>query len=256
MSKGKQSSSLALIALVAAASVLIAFLAGFEAKTTFSQNEEKQFKLASTTNRNTLIQLKLPAVDNQGNGVLADLIVEASDAQDAGRVFIEVREGSPLINPDTQASLRNAIEAARNAGARVNGKNLYYSLSAESNVVSGGSAGAALAIATMAAVEGKKLRSDALVTGGVDASGAVTRVGQVLEKARAAKQAGYSLFLVPKGEGTQRVPIEFCREERGGSFSFRECTTTFKEKDVSAETGIKVIEVANVSQAFELMTSP
>lgn len=246
------SSSFTLIVLIIAASVVLAFFAGFEAKTAFPPDEKK---LIFAPSEKTRVELKLPAVDKQGNGALADLVVEASDAQGIGRVFIEVKEGSPLINPDTQSSLRNAIEAARGAGARVSDKNLYYSLSAESDVVGGGSAGAALAIATMAAVEGKRLRTDALITGGVDASGSVTRVGRILEKARAAKQAGYSLFLVPEGEGIQQVPVESCREQRTRNSLFRVCTTNFEEKDVGTEVGIKVVEVANVSQAFELMTS-
>lgn len=243
---------MALIALIIAASVLLAFFAGFEAKT--ASLDEKELSFAP--GEKTRVEIKLPAVDKQGNGALADLIVEASDAGGgSGSVFIEVKGDAPLINPDTQTSLRNAIEAARGAGARVDGKNLYYSISANSDVVGGGSAGAALAVATMAAVEGKKLRSDALVTGGIDASGAITRVGRVLEKARAVKQAGYALFLVPVGEAKQQVPVESCREERSGNNAFRECTTSFEEKDVGVEAGIKVVEVASVSQAFELMAS-
>ncbi len=250
--KRKNSLPLLLIALIIAASVVIAFFAGFEAKTAFSQGGTE---LSFAPGEKTRVETKLPAVDKQGRGALADLIVEASDASSGGSVFIEVRDDSPLINPDTQTSLRNAIEAARGAGARVDGKNLYYSINANSDVVSGGSAGAALAVATMAAVEGKKLRSDALVTGGIDASGAITRVGGIIEKARAVKQAGYSLFLVPVGEAKQQVPVESCREQRSGNSLFRECTTSFEEKDAGAEAGIVVVEVASVSQAFELMTS-
>jgi len=256
----KQRVSFALIAVMIIASVFAAFFAGFEAKNVFSQDEQQSNPALKPlkSSGSTVVRLKLPAVDRQGNGALADLIVEASDAQNAGAgsVFIEVKEGSPLINPDTQFSLRNAFEAARGAGARVNSKNLYYSIHADSDVVGGESAGAALAIATIAAVEGKKLRSDALITGGVDASGVITRVGGILEKARAAKQAGYSIFLVPLGEGKQRVPVESCREERSENVFFRECTTSFEEKNVSEEAGIKIVEVSNLSQAFELMVSP
>ncbi|NYZ77859.1 hypothetical protein H0N96_00450 [Candidatus Micrarchaeota archaeon] len=242
-----------LIALIIAASVVLAFFAGFEAKTAFSQGGNE---LSFAPGEKTRVETKLPAVDKQGRGALADLIVEASDASGgSGSVFIEIKDGSPLINPDTQTSLRNAIEAARGAGAGVDGKNLYYSIRANSDVVGGGSAGAALAVATMAAVEGKRLRSDALVTGGIDASGSITRVGGIIEKARAVKQAGYSLFLVPVGEAKQQVPVESCREQRSGNSAFRECTTSFEEKDVGVESGIKIVEVASVSQAFELMIS-
>jgi predicted S18 family serine protease len=199
------------------------------------------------------VRLKLPAVDRNDQGALADLIVERSSGD--GAVFVRFSGNSPLINPDTQTSLRTALEVAqRVSGKTLAGKNLYYSISTSSDVVGGKSAGAAMAVATIAVLKGEALRPDALITGTIESDGGIGQVGKVYQKALALKAEGYNLFVVPEGEGKQSVPTEQCEEktEPDGTQS-RECTTVYTVVDVGKEAGISVVEAKTVREAYALM---
>ena len=68
----------------------------------------------------------------------------------------------------------------------------------------GPSAGAALTIATIAALKHDSIRSDVVITGTINADGTIGQIGGVLEKAQAAKDIGAKLFLVPVGQGVRR----------------------------------------------------
>ncbi|MFH0973306.1 MAG: S16 family serine protease [Candidatus Micrarchaeota archaeon] len=199
------------------------------------------------------VRLKLPAVDRNNQGALADLVVERSAGD--GAVFVRFSGSSPLINPDTQTSLRTALDVAqRISGKNLAGKNLYYSISTSSDVVGGQSAGAAMTVATIAVLKGETLRPDALITGTIEADGGIGQVGKVFEKAQALKAEGYSLFVVPAGEGRQSVPKESCEDVQApDGTTTRECTTAYKIVDVGEETGIRVVEAKNIREAYALM---
>ncbi|MEM0475897.1 MAG: S16 family serine protease [Candidatus Norongarragalinales archaeon] len=212
-----------------------------------------QQRAAEALSEEFSVRLKLPAVDKNDKGALADLIVERSAGDSA--VFVKFSGNSPLINPDTQASLRTALDVAqRVSGKTLSGKNLYYSISTSSDVVGGRSAGAAMTVATIAVLKGEALRPDALVTGTIEADGSIGQVGKVYQKALALKEEGFNLFVVPEGEGKQSIPTESCEEktEPDGTQS-RECTTTYKIIDIGKEVGIRVVEVKNIREAYALL---
>lgn len=201
----------------------------------------------------SIVKLKLPAVDRYDRGALADLVVEATPGN--GLVFVRFDSSNPLINPDTQTSLRTALEVAKKVVGEESAiqKNLFYTLSAPSDVVGGRSAGAAFTIAAIFALEGASLKENILITGAIESDGSIGAVGKILEKARAVKEAGYTVFLVPQGESKQRVPRESCREERSNERIYRECTTVSELVDVEKEVGIQVIEVKDIVEAYSLM---
>lgn len=211
-----------------------------------------------------VIRLKLPAAASEG-GVLAELTVSARPAASAGspRNWLPIPDPlNPIVNNDTQVSLSVAAEYARAfAQGDSSAFDLYYSLTAPSVAVGGRSAGAAAAIASIALLEGRQLRNDTLITGALEPDGRITRVGRVLDKARAAKKDGYSLFLVPVGESVESVSRtlqnQSCTTEYVDGTPFTSCrtqsTTLIEPVNVSEEAGISVVEVANVSQAYALM---
>ena len=108
-------------------------------------------------------------------------------------------------------------------------------------------------MATAALVSGKQLKKGFLITGSVDGQGNIGPVGRVLEKAEAAKAGGFTTFLVPRGEATTQVPIEVCTEKQTGTALIKSCNTTYEYKKVADLTGIRIIEVDDVSQAYGLM---
>ncbi|NJD77128.1 MAG: hypothetical protein FIB08_08565 [Candidatus Methanoperedens sp.] len=70
-------------------------------------------------------------------------------------------------------------------------------------IISGGSAGGAITLATIAALQGKTVRKDVLITGTIREDHSIGRIGAAREKALAAKDAGAVLFLVPPGQKSE-----------------------------------------------------
>ncbi|MBI4361393.1 hypothetical protein HY572_06515 [Candidatus Micrarchaeota archaeon] len=240
-------------------SVLMAFFLGYASNVSLQAQPEFQplpapaaQEFVSPPEISRKVTLELPAVDRQGSGALASFSVEVKTG--SGKVYIGVND-SPLVNADTQSSLRIALDVAKNAASgSTRNLDVFYSFSTESDVVGGRSAGAAATVATMAALRGEKLRSDVLFTGTVEADGRIGPVGKILEKAQAVRQAGYPTLLVPVGESTQNVVVEECRDRRVGNTFVRECSSTTKKVDVSSQVpGLTILEVENVLDAYNLM---
>ena len=208
---------------------------------------------ASSSQKTFSVSLKLPAVDRQNKGALADLKVRS--APGTGRVFLQFDSENPLMNPETQESLRIALAVAKQvSGKPLEGKDLFYSFVTGSDVVGGHSAGAALAVASIAVLREEELNPRVLVTGRVSWDGRIGQVGQILAKAEAVKAAGYTKFLVPPGESVQQVQVQECVEKHTPDGFFRECFMTLKEVDIGEETGLNVVEVEDVATAYALMT--
>jgi uncharacterized protein len=192
--------------------------------------------------------LKVPAVDEEGNGVVTTLIVEAQPGQ--GRVLTDVN--NLLFWVDTQYSIRTAQRVAQ-AITKVNISrvDLIYAIETNASLIEGPSAGAALTIATIAALENKSLNQSVMITGTINPDGSIGAVGAVAEKAKASKDVGATLFLVPEGQGTEisYKPIQKC--EKVGPILY--CTTKYKTEkiDISESVGITVKEVSTVDEALK-----
>ncbi|HEV8289764.1 MAG TPA: S16 family serine protease [Candidatus Norongarragalinales archaeon] len=200
----------------------------------------------------TRIELKLPAVDKHENGLLINLIVERSPGD--GGVFFRIDDDNPLVNPETQVSLKMAVAVARAySNVQYEKSNLYYSFIAPSTIVGGQSAGAATSIATLALLRGERLKNNTLITGTVEPDGSIGPVGGVLGKAMAARNAGYGVLLVPKGESVVALNREKCEKvEQPGGY-VQSCKVYLVNVSVAEASGLNVTEVFNVSQAYALM---
>lgn len=196
--------------------------------------------------------IRLPAVDKEGKGALADLTVEAVSGR--GRVFIGF-DASPLVNSDTQSSLRVALDVARRlSNADSSNLDIFYTFSTQSDVVGGKSAGAAATVATMAVLTGSRLRSDTLLTGTVEADGSIGPVGKILEKAKAVRAAGYVTFLVPVGESKQNVVVEECQQKQAANGVIRECSSHTESVDIASQLpGLKIVEVRDILEAYRII---
>jgi len=194
------------------------------------------------------IQINLAAVDQKGNGVTTPLIVESKPGN--GKALTNVDK--LLFWIDTQYSIQVAKAVAENV-TKINGSNydLIYSIESNASIIGGPSAGAALAIATIAALKNERLRTDVMITGTINEDGTIGEVGGILEKAKAAKDVGAKLFLVPYGQGEQTFlkPEESCIKRSGFIF----CETTYKQitVNIGKDAGISVIEVENITDAYK-----
>ncbi|MEK6954815.1 MAG: hypothetical protein AABX01_07415 [Candidatus Micrarchaeota archaeon] len=175
--------------------------------------------------KSTVLSIAIPAVDKDGNGALAEIIADFNPG--SGITSIEVSTGLPLISPETQKSLITAVNLARKNARKGGGAStdISFKIIGGSEIVTGRSAGAAIAVLTLAGLEGNKLKNNILITGAINEDGSIGRVGFIEEKATSLNGTNYTTLIVPMGE-----------------------------KITSAPAGIKIIEAGNFSEGFALMT--
>jgi uncharacterized protein len=193
-------------------------------------------------------EINLVAVDQDGNGVTTPLTVEVIPGN--GKVLTDIEK--LLFWVDTQFSIQTARNVAVNiTNTEMDNYDLVYSIKSDATLIGGPSAGAALTIATIAALENKTLKNDIIITGTIEPDGSIGQVGGVLEKAQAASDVGISVFLVPPGQGEQTYlkPNESCT--RRGGFLF--CETVYEQVtiNIGEDAGISVIEVDNINEALQ-----
>ncbi len=193
------------------------------------------------------VEMVIPAVGPDGTGVTSLLRVEAMPGP--GRSLVNV--DNLLFWTDTQHSIRVARRVAeRVLNKSLDGIDLVYEVNANATMVEGPSAGAAVTIATIAAIENKSLRKNVTITGTINSDGTIGPVGGILEKARAAKAAGLDAILVPLGQGEQVVykPVERC--DKYGRLVYCQTEYVPERINISGEAGIRVIEVGSIPEAL------
>ncbi len=192
----------------------------------------------------------VPAVDENGDGVVTNLTVQAKPG--TGKVLVDIN--SLVFWVDTQNSIRVAGKVAESAsGLKIGNYDITYSILTNASVVEGPSAGAALTLATIAALEGKRIRSDVMITGTIEPDGSIGKVGDVLAKAKAAKDLGASLFVVPEWQSAdvKRTYEKNCRDFLLSTF----CSTEWKsvKMNISQTVGISVVEAKNIYDAMNFV---
>lgn len=210
--------------------------------------ESKQTAQIQNSFPSNTVTINVPAVDSQGNGVVAKLKVQAIPGE--GRILTNINQ--LLFWVDTQFSIRVAEMVAENiTRADLSKVDLIYTIETDASVIEGGSAGAALTIATIAVLKNETLPSDVMITGTINPDGTIGPIGAVLAKAAAAKDVGAKIFLVPEGQGSQvnYRPEKKC--EQVGPVTF--CTTEYKPEkiDISKDVGIEIREVPTITDALK-----
>ncbi|NOZ82029.1 MAG: hypothetical protein GXO63_02665 [Candidatus Micrarchaeota archaeon] len=228
--------------------VAIFFLLGFVLSNALFTHEKIIYvQMKSPGSNESSITMRVPAVDENGNGVLVDLTVETRPGKN--RILANIDK--LLFWVDTQHSIQTAKEVAVNlTGIDTSGLDIIYTINTNASIVGGPSAGAALTVATISALLNKTPRKDVVITGTINPDGTIGEVGGILEKAEAAKRGGAKMILVPKGQRTEVkvVPNETCVSKPG----FLYCETVYVKKriDISKRVGITVREVENISEAL------
>jgi uncharacterized protein len=190
----------------------------------------------------------VPAVDQNGRGVATILDVQA--VRGYGRTLTNIDK--LLFWTDTQNSIRTARSVAENiTGINLSNYDMIYTIKANATVIEGASAGAALTVATVAALEDREINTSVMMTGTINHDGTIGPVSEILAKAIAAKSVGANLFIVPLTQSTQITyeSEKYC-EEIGWS---QICTIEQipKRVDITEQAGIRVVEVQTVEEALE-----
>jgi len=196
------------------------------------------------------VEINLVAVDEEGNGVITPLSVEVEPGD--GKVLTNIEK--LLFWVDTQYSIQVAKQVAENiTKINTNNVDITYSLVTNATLIGGPSAGASLTVATIAALENKQIKDDVMLTGGVNPDGTIGQVGGVLEKAKAAKEVGIKVFLVPEGQGTETLlkPNETCVRR----YNFIFCETVYEKEtiNIGEKIGLSVIEVKDIEEAMKYL---
>ncbi|MCX8161740.1 MAG: hypothetical protein N3E44_01940 [Candidatus Bathyarchaeota archaeon] len=184
------------------------------------------------------------------------VILEVKVDLRAGRGDIYVNT-NPRIGIDLQSSVRTAVEVSgRLVGVNVSRYDyvIYVRGEREVEVVDGPSAGLAITLAMISALEDRRIPSDVYMTGTINPDGSIGQVGGVLAKALAAAKRGAKLFLVPPGQSKDIVWE--VREERTFIFTIRYLVP----RQVNIESylkdrgyNVKVVEVSSIEQALKLI---
>jgi uncharacterized protein len=189
----------------------------------------------------------IPAVDEEGEGLTTVLTVQIIPGE--GRVLANIDK--LLFWTDTQNSIRTSSKVASDiTGIDLSDYDIIYTIKTNATAVEGPSAGAALAIATIAALEHKRIDPKVLITGAVNHDGTIGPVGQILPKAKAARDIGARALLVPLLQ-SHEVTYEtrkYCEQIGPAQI----CTTEKvpKKVDISEESGIEVVEVETIQEAL------
>lgn len=213
------------------------------------ETKKESFKFSAENEQGTLVTVKLPAVNKDGQGVSTTLKVRATKG--TGKTLADI--DNLLFWVDTQNSIRMAKEVASEiTNIELSNVDLSYGVNAgEAQVISGPSAGAALTIATIAALDGKSLNDKVMITGTINHDGTIGPVGEIAQKATAAKEAGAEIFLVPLLQSQEVIyeRTEHC--QKFGRSQFCTIEQIPKKVDVESQAGIKVVEVQNIKEALE-----
>jgi uncharacterized protein len=193
------------------------------------------------------------AVRAQGEvGVVNTATVEVKPGK--GRVLFAL---NPFVEPDTQQSAEIAASVAEQLTKKsLAEKDVIYSIDAgDVQLVGGPSAGAALTIATIAAIEEKDLNESVGITGTIQADGSIGQIGGVLEKAAAEADANKTLFLVPAGQSTITYYEKQVQEERRGNLVIQRVNYVPKKLDLNdfarqQQWDLRIAEVSGIEEAL------
>lgn len=192
--------------------------------------------------------IKVPAVDNEGRGVITWLTVDVVPGK--GRTLTDINQ--LLFWIDTQFSIQTAKAVAENyTKMNLSKVDIVYAIETEADVVEGPSAGAALTVATVSALLNSPPDTNVMITGSIRPNGSIGAVGGILEKAVAAKDVGANLFLVPKGQSEQ---IEYIQErecEQLGPITYCSMNYVPVKTDIEKEAGIDIEEVSTLEDALK-----
>ncbi len=184
--------------------------------------------------------LKLLAVQENSNGYTgsgADLFLELKEG--SGRVFLETQ---PLTKMDTQFSTRFAKEiACAQYDLPCEQYDFIYTIRAESNIIGGPSAGAAIAALTTIALLDLPYDAQTTITGTINSGGIVGPVGGTKEKLDAAEASGIKKVLIAAGAGKVQETVQ---EEQ----------KTIDLLEYGREHGIEVAEASDLDDVLLALT--
>lgn len=193
--------------------------------------------------------IKIVGVDKEGRGIEGNVTVEIQPGK--GRILVDTK---PLQGIYTQDSERTAVKVAKDiTHFDFSNYDVIYTIYTEGATnVEGPSAGGAMAIATIAAIQNKSISPAFSMTGTIEEDHSIGKVGEILAKAKAAADSGVTVFLIPEGQGTQ---MQYVRKVRTPSPGWR--IETIEPVPINVieyakkNLGMNIYEVRNIEEALK-----
>lgn len=196
---------------------------------------------------------------------VSELTQEGSTAD----LYLRIQKGSggvyidtfPLTKLDTQLSTRFAQQIACDfLDKECTDKDFFYTIRSDATIIGGPSAGAALTTLTIAMLDNLEINESVAVTGTINVGGLIGPVGSLIGKIDAAKEAGMTKVLIPKGSMYEEKPKQQYNEllaNMSASFYKKNNETNATEVDLYAYgkvIGVEVKEVGTVQEAVYEIT--
>ena len=192
--------------------------------------------------------MDIPAVSPEGEGISGSVTVILKNG--TGQILADV--SNILIKEDTEHSARTAAFYAFDYTKKDPKKyDVIYHIEINAPAIEGGSAGAAMAILTVAALENLELNKNISITGTINHDGTIGPAEGIEEKARAMKEINKTLFLVPPTESEKIIQEkeEYCKNYGNNEFCSTE--TTLSKTNISDLANIDVKEVETIKDALK-----
>lgn len=198
------------------------------------------------------VNLYIPAVgqgdDGQLFGVLSVLTLTA-ERPGRGDVFVRTQ---PLAEVDMQGAARLAVLAAGEfSGQDINAWDYYFTVTTDSPIIGGPSAGAAMSAAATSILMDWELDPDVSVTGMINPDLSVGPVGGLLHKAEALASVNVETFLIPAGQRVQYTVV--ATENPDGTVSRRQEAVDVVQA-AQQRWGLEVVEVEDLYEALGAFT--
>jgi len=249
--------------LVLAVCIVISFFAGFSSATFLlhTGGMVTPSGVVWASENTSTASVHIAAVKSEGGGVVTTLEVEVTSGQ--GRVLTDTH---PLVGFDFQYADRTAVKVASQItgfaldddGEGLEGADIIYTVKAQGTIyieaIDGPSAGAATTVATIAALQGKSVREDVVITGTINEDGSIGPVGGILDKATAASENGATLFLVPEGQSSVTVYREVVHQLGPWRWvTYEPVVLDLSEYAENAGWTMRIQEVSRIEEALDLM---
>ena len=198
------------------------------------------------------VAIPLPAVyaTSEGEaGVLTNLTVWVTNG--TGHVFVDT---APFTQVDMQGSARlSSMVACDITGIDPETCDFFYVLHTDSPVIGGPSAGAAMAVATVAALMNWTVDPGVVMTGMINPDGSIGAVGGISAKLNASAEKGAHTFLIPAGQGNITI-TEHIIEQKGPFVTITENPVTVNIISLGDSQGVRVREINDLRDAILIYT--
>jgi predicted S18 family serine protease len=183
-------------------------------------------------------------------GALIDISVEVRPGK--GRVLVQT---TPLMGVVFQDAANTAVFVAESkTGKPLSSSDIIFSINAKDQIpgVDGPSAGALMTLLTIAAIDNNTRLNDSItLTGSIDNEGNIGPIGGALEKAKAAKAGGKTLFLLP-GENSELVTYKLVERHFGGLTVVERVPETVNAKEyIEKNVGIRIEYVDTIDDVLK-----